>query len=223
MRQMLSQGMKNMLAVKNFPSHLESEQGAVEEAARALAVINGALYLYAAARLDESHLKALAREIDAGLGETAGVLIGRLTIRRPDGAGNTLPEYVGLQVVGFGGDSDEALAKADPKSSQPQECIEVAKRKYCAPKEALRLKPGSGDVCTPGNPTGEKPKERPSMRAAPAGYNMGYAAQVAAKLSPVMSLNPTNDKDGIVFTQTYVERELIWITAREWKLKKASW
>lgn len=216
-----SQAEKRAIANRNAPS-TAGHDGIADEFKRAAQFINGIVYLHWASTQDKIDLRQLAAQIDAGLRSSNGVAIARITIQNRDGAGNTIPQYVGLQVVGFGDDLLAAQEAAKEKTGIEQECVEIGDRKYCAPK-SVRI--STMGVCTPENPTGTLPRKEAAITPLPEGYNFGYASMMASKLNPVMQNNPgnKNDSGSLVFHQAYVERELFFISKHEWEKMKASW
>ena len=157
----------------------KAKEGAGEQIAGGMRQGAEWLYDYVAKGRDDEHLAARSEEINArfrnGVG---GVLIRRITKRTADGAGNFLPSYVGLQVVGQG--DTELLAQLDYEDR-------LAKSSGTG-----RYTPAKMTVCTPQNPTGEPLKAQAMIAATPEGFNMGYASAMAASIAGVMSDNPRN-------------------------------
>jgi len=167
-----------------------------------------------AANRDYRELGALADEIEAKFQEGAsGVLIKRLTRRIPDSAGNFLPEYLGLQVAGTGASQMEALAS-----------YEAAKRAaFKSPAEDQTV------VCTAANPTGRPVKAQAVLRAAPKGFNYGYASAMAAKIAKTYEDNPGNmgpiEVAGHALPiqpKSYLEESFFFVGMKQWAGWKAS-
>lgn len=171
---------------------------------------NEGLYNYLAKSQDKKHLSALASEIEARFNHgTGGVLIRRITKRTADGAGNFLPSYVGLQVIGQG--DTKLLAMLDYED------------RLAAATETGRYAPVKTTVCTPQNPTGERLKATATLSAAPEGFNMGYAAAMAASISEVMKSNPENVGKIVIGgnafpiqPKSFLEDEYLFISRDQW-------
>ncbi len=223
----MSQPLRNFAANK-FSSQVglpnaSDHDGIAGEFAKSAAYLNGLLYLFIAANLDDQHLQKRSQQIDAGIKNAGGVLVSRVTVQRPDSAGNMLPEYIGIDVIGFGNDEMDAKSKSDRKVDD-LECISVGSATYCASKSELEenLAKQRGQ-CTIANPSGISPKEGAQLTASPEGMNSAYSAQMAQKLMPVVRNNPKNEKGGLVLHEAYVERQLIFIPKENWDAKKAAW
>ncbi len=157
---------------------------------------------------DDSELAALASEIEARFSKGAGgVLIKRLTQRVPDSAGNFLPQYLGLQVAGEGMSEPEAM---------------LAYRKAIDDAAGPR-QPRFGAVCTASNPTGQRLRSQATLRAAPDGFNFGYASALAARVMPSYETNPANIGRIEMFGQaspiqprSYIEDSFHFISKADW-------
>ncbi len=180
----------------------------------ALKRLNEFLFEKLAASRDDRELGALANEIEARFEDGAsGVLIKRLIRRIPDSAGNFLPEYVGLQVAGTGATRMEALAS------------------YRAARRAA-FEPSAEDktaVCTAANPTGRPVKAQAVLRAAPKGFNFGYASAMAARIAKTYEDNPANmgpiEVSGHALPiqpKSYLDESFFFVSSQQWADWKAS-
>jgi hypothetical protein len=80
----------------------EGDQKAVEGAALVVKTLNEFFFgIFADVNMESDALR-LEREVDAALNNAKGVLIIRFTGRSPDGAGNYIPEYLGISVAATG-------------------------------------------------------------------------------------------------------------------------
>lgn len=180
----------------------------------ALKRLNEFLFEKLATSRDDRELGALAHEIEARFQDGAsGVLIKRLVRRRPDSAGNFLPEYVGLQVAGTGATRIEALTS------------------YQAARRAAFEPPAEDKsaVCTAANPTGRPVKAQAVLRAAPKGFNFGYASAMAARIAKTYEDNPANlgpiEVAGHALPiqpRSYLEESFFFIGSQQWADWKAS-
>ncbi len=161
------------------------------------------LYAKAEKVLDERHLRYVSGQIDAVLRKDSGVLINRINKMIPDSAANFRPIYLGLQVVTGGSSADEALERYNDAVREPV----VVNSDVCtsanptgAPLECVPTKDGiqigsntfAGVSCTPMNVTGEPKKSQAVLKAAPEGFNLGYAGELAARIAEVYKVNPRN-------------------------------
>lgn len=177
--------------------------------AKRIADLADFLYYKLAAQEDSRHVLALSDEIEARFARGAqGVLIRRITQRVPDSAGNFLPTYLGMSVVGEG--DSETLAMLS---------YEQLRR-----KEQDSLAGPNPTVCTPLNPTGRPRKAQATLQAAPEGYNMGYAAALGAKVMSAMEQNPGNvgkitfgDQASPLQPRVFLEDSFVFISAERWQ------
>lgn len=197
----LSNELKNFVAQSNLPPTSAKVKAHKKMAELPVKLLEMA-YDARAKTLDDAHLHPLTAEIDSAMKEEPGVLVARYTARHPDSAGNMRPEYLGLAVVGTGYTEGEARLKYER-----------------AEQEHAQATSGPS-VCTPENPTGEAPKSRPQLRAAPAGRNFGYSAQLAAKMAQILQKNPRNKRGGLVLHHANIERNLFFISKTDWERRK---
>ncbi|URI07464.1 hypothetical protein MW290_02255 [Aquincola tertiaricarbonis] len=200
-------------SLKQQSARTEMTKGLGEMVAGWITTAADALYGKLAETHDTHHLLALRGEIDARFAKGAqGVLLQRVTQRKPDSAGNFLPQYVGMLVVGEGSTEAEARLELDRRRQAEQ------------PRDAPLAK-----VCTSLNPTGEPRKAQASLRPAPEGYNMGYAASLSAKLMDALAQNPGNvgkisfgDLASPIQPRSYLEFDLVFVTRERWQAVKDS-
>jgi len=155
------------------------------------------VYQKLASNKDDHDLNALSNEINSKLKNAGGVLLVRYTIRLPNGANQTIPQYAGLRVAGVGDFEAEAIiAYKRAKTSEP---------------------PPNNPVCTPLNPTGERQREQATLTSAPEGFNLPYAASVADRIRKTLEKNPRNVTDQGVISQAFVDEEFIFISKPAWE------
>ena len=163
---------------------------------------------------DTGELGALAAEIEARFAQGAGgVLVKRLTQRVPDSAGNFHPQYLGLQVTGTGASEPQALLayrKAKDEAAEPPE-------------------PRLGALCTGTNPTGKRRPAQAELRAAPEGFNFGYASALAASVMRSSESNPHNIGRIEIFGQaspiqprSYIEESFFFVSRADWERRKVT-
>jgi hypothetical protein len=162
------------------------------------------LYEYCSKSRDEQSYRQIADEIEDNLAKAEGVLLVRYTIRSPNGAGGTIPEYVGVRVAGTGSNEYSAIAA------------------YRA-RDRGRNKDEPPSQCTPNNPLGTKPFSQATLSAAPKSQNQGYYGRVAVRVFSVLKNNPSNvaAPDDVV-TRPYIEEKFIFLSREAWKKVKAA-
>jgi hypothetical protein len=161
------------------------------------------LYEYCSRSRDEQSYRQIADEIEGNLANAEGVLLVRYTIRVPNGAGGSIPEYVGLRVAGTGYSEDSAIAA------------------YRA-RDRGRNKDDSPTQCTPNNPLGTKPFSQATLSAAPKNQNREYYGRVAARVFSVLSNNPRNvAADDDFVARPYVVEKFLFLSREDWKKVKA--
>jgi hypothetical protein len=157
---------------------------------------------------DKADLPALEAEIEARIKSTGnGVLIKRITMMITDSAGDFAPRYLGLIVAADGPSSAEA---------------EINYNKGLKQTPAKNNSLGDA-VCTISNPTGERKTEGAMLKAAPEGFNNGYASQLAGKMMRVLEKNPSN-VGSIEFGSTaffiqpnsYLKEDFFFISKEDW-------
>jgi len=161
------------------------------------------LYEWLAKAKDQQSFKQIAAEIDDNLKKADGVLLVRYTIRVPNGAGQAIPEYVGVRVAGVGYNEAAAIAA------------------YQARYRGIN-KDKAPTQCTPQNPLGTKVSLPATVSAAPANRNYAYYGQVAARVFSVQEKNPSNvaAADDVV-ARSYVEETFLFLSKAQWEKIKA--
>jgi hypothetical protein len=162
-----------------------------------------AWYEWQAKAEDQQSFRAIADEIESNLKRAEGVLLVRYTIRLPNGAGQSIPQYVGVRVAGVGYDMDSAIAAYQARDRGFKQDTSPTK-------------------CTPENPLGTTPYSNAVLSAAPANRNSEYYGQVASRVFAVLQDNPSNvaAADDVI-TRAYIEERFLFISRAEWEKFKA--
>lgn len=181
--------------------------------ADSLAQVNDWFYGRFAKTLDTKHLRAVSRQIQARFDSGAlGVLLHRVTRRTPDSAGNFIPEYIGMIVIGEGPTELDAIS-------------DYEKRWHLDNKSIEEVDATDARVCTPLNPTGQREKSKPEFKADERkGLNEGYYSALSAKIMQCRQWNPHN-VGKVMFgpvaspiqPRCYLQYEFVFLPLGTWK------
>lgn len=202
-------------ALSSVTTKQDARREGLGKVAEVLVAANDWLYRHFAKGQDMRHLRSLSEEIDARFrGGALGVLLHRITKRNADGAGNFLPEYVGLIVVGEGATEASAI-------------YDFEQRRSAALARGQETEGPGVSVCTAMNPTGRPEKAQAVLRGAPEGFNLGYAASISAKIMKTMQSNHRNigpvmfgSAASPLQPKSYLEYEYVYVPLEIWEKLK---